>query len=108
MYDSGWIVALWAIMIPIVMLILFVVPLYVMGLVCLWNVYGDSMWQHWADVSTVLYYLEYLYAAWEADQQLTTFNYLIPVFGPLFLGLMLSAVLIYLFYRYIRGVFEVS
>jgi hypothetical protein len=108
MFDAGWIMALWAMMVPIVMMVLFFAPLYFMAVVCLWNVYGDEIWRRWSDVSLVLTNMEHLFNEWQRDPELTIFNYFLPVFGPLGIGLILSGVLNYLFYRYIRSVFEVS
>ncbi len=108
MHEAGWLVALWAIMVPIIMMLLFFVPPYALSILSLWNVYGDQALSYWDDVSLVLHNMESLYYHWEKTPELTMTNFFLPVFAPIIIGFGISLTLMYLFYRYIREVFHVS
>lgn len=108
MNEAGWIIALWATMVPIVMMALLFLPPYGMALWSIYNVYGDQVWAKWDDVSFILNTMEALVRYGINQPNLGFMQFYLPALGPFVVGCIASPLLMFWFYKYIRSVFVAS
>jgi ABC-type glucose/galactose transport system permease subunit len=104
--EGGGIVALLALLVPIVMMAILFIPPYVAALISLWMIYGDTILHKWDRFGLVVSTFQKLYRQWETAPSATVTNFFVPVFGPLIVGCLISAWLMWRFMRYVRNVFE--
>jgi hypothetical protein len=104
--QGGGIVAVLALLVPIIMMAIAFVPPYAAAIIALWGVYGDVILSKWLDFELVVGTLQKLYHQWEVTPELSWWNFFIPVFAPVIVGGFLSAWWMYLFLRYVKGVFS--
>jgi hypothetical protein len=104
--EAGWIIALWAASVPIVMMLLLFIPPYAGAVASLWWIYGDKMANKWYDISLVINSMQSMFRYWQKNPQLDLVDYVLPAFAPFTIGCIVSIVSCIMFYRYIRGVFR--
>ncbi len=105
-YKDGWIIATLAVMVPIIMMFVIIVPIYLGALIGLHFIYDGVIWSVWSNYDAVIYTYQQLYEQFEAYPSLTFWNFLAPKFACLTLGIILSLAFGGLFVNYVRGVFR--
>ncbi len=106
MEGGGGVIAVLALLVPIIMMAILFIPSYACAILSLWFIYGDAIWRKWTKFGLVVNVFQQLYHQWRTSPALTVWNFFLPVFGPLIVGAVLSMVLMYLFVQYIRGIFK--
>jgi hypothetical protein len=104
--EGGGIIALLALLVPIIMMAILFIPPYLSALFSLWMIYGDAILHKWDRFGLVVSTFKRLYRQWETVPTLTVWDFFIPIFGPLFVGCGLSAWMMWRFIKYVRNVFE--
>lgn len=107
-YKDGWIVALLAIMVPIIMMVMIVIPIYGCAIIGLYFVYGEVIFNYWSRYNMVINTYDALYTQWKTVPAYDIGNFFLPTFGPLIIGVILTLFLLGWFINYIRGVFSHS
>jgi hypothetical protein len=105
-YKDGWILATLAVMVPIIMMFAIIVPIYLGALVGLYFIYDHAIWTVWNNYDAVIYTYQQLYDQFETYPALTFWNFLLPKFGCLMIGCVLTVVMVWMFIKYIRSVFS--
>ncbi|MBY0354942.1 MAG: hypothetical protein K2Q12_04340 [Rickettsiales bacterium] len=103
---SPWKMMAIAILLPLGMMILLIAPLYA-------GAYGGLMALYGEDVSDSAIHPDYQLATYEAlfqfwqthSAQVGFFDFILPAFGPLLLGVVLGIAFFVMFLRYVRRVF---
>lgn len=106
-YQDGWIVALLAILVPIIMMVIIVVPIYASAVIGLYFVYGEVIFKHWDRYNMVLHTYQQLYKQWQTVPEYEVMNFLAPTFAPVIIGAIVTLLLILFFIRYVKGVFTI-
>lgn len=105
-YKDGWIVATLAVMVPIIMMFIIIIPVYLGAVIGLYFIYDNAIWHIWSDYDRVIYIYQQLYEQYETHPTLTFWNFLMPKFGALAVGVLACVLLVWVFIRYIRSVFS--
>jgi hypothetical protein len=100
------VVALWAICVPIIMMVLALVPPYFFCVGALYAYYGDQALDKWDDVPRVMHTTEQMIVYAINTPNLPMVDFYLPVMGTLVLGVVVTFGLLWWFVRYIRGVFR--
>ncbi len=106
MNEGGWIVALWAAMVPLVVMVLLFVPPYAGAVGTLYMVHGDAVDDIWGKVSVVFKGVRQLYDYWEQTEEASFYEFFLPTFAPFIGGILVSLLGVRWFFRYVRSVFS--
>lgn len=90
------------------MMLLLLAPIYAGSYVGLWLLYGDEVRHSALQIDYQWQSYEGLWNYWEQHQAtLSWFDFMLPSFGPLVFGIVSGFAFLYLFLRYLRGIFIV-
>ncbi|TAE82340.1 MAG: hypothetical protein EAZ74_03355 [Alphaproteobacteria bacterium] len=100
------IIALWAIFVPIIMMLIVLVPPYFFSFAALYLYYGDPILNIWDQVGRIFALAEKIIIYGFSTKNLPIIDFYVLVMGTLSLGLIAPIALMYFFVRHVRGIFK--
>lgn len=96
-----------ALSLPLMFALLLVGPIYGGMCVALYLFYGQSVKEYFYDPGSIIDLYGTVYNYWQINHELLGFkDFLLPVFGPFALGVLLGGYWCYLFVKYIKNIFH--
>ncbi len=97
-----------ALMLPVLFCMLLLGPAYAGVCVALYFYYGEEMQDHFYDPAYMIDLYGVVYYYWEENHAMLNFaDFVLPVFGPFVVGVLLGMYWCFLFVRYVKNIFHI-